>query len=144
MDRSQIALVRASFTRLSPRAAGLAAQFYERLFVLDPALRSLFRGDMAKQGIKLMTTLQLAVGVLDDPAQIIPALQHLARTHLAYGVRDEHYTTVGSALLDALADAEGEAFTADLRESWAAAYALLSGVMREAVVHSRAAGRDAL
>lgn len=139
MDRSQIALVRASFTRLSPRAAGLAARFYNRLFELDPALRPLFRGDMAKQGLKLMTTLQFAVGILDDPAQIVPALQHLAHSHLAYGVRDEHYAMVGRALLDALVDAEGEAFTAELREAWGAAYSLLSGVMREAAARTRVA-----
>lgn len=132
MEPSQITLVRASFTRLSARAPALAAQFYARLFERDPSLRPLFRGDMARQGLKLMTTLQLAVGALDAPSQIVPALQHLARTHLVYGVRDEHYATVGEALLDALAEAEGEWFTAELREAWAAAYGFISGVMREA------------
>ncbi|HMQ31487.1 MAG TPA: globin domain-containing protein [Chloroflexaceae bacterium] len=140
MDRAQITLVRASFNRLSPNAAALAARFYSRLFELDPALRPLFHGDMAKQGLKLMTTLQLAIGALDDVARIVPALEHLARTHLGYGVRDEHYATVGAALLDALADAEGAAFSPELRAAWAAAYGLLSEVMREAAA---GAGRRA-
>lgn len=132
MDRAQIALVRASFTRLGPGAAALAARFYGRLFELDPSLCPLFHSDMARQGLKLMTTLQLAIGALDDIDRVAPALQHLARTHVGYGVRDEHYATVGAALLDALADAEGAAFTPELRAAWAAAYGLISGVMREA------------
>lgn len=132
MQRASIALVQASFTRISPDAARVAAHFYRRLFELDPGLRPLFRGDIDPQGLKLMATLQLAVAALDNPARIAPALRHLGRSHLSYGVRDGHYATVGAALLDTLDALLGAAFTPALRAAWAEAYELLSAPMRDA------------
>ena len=49
-------LVRESFAKVAPIAPAAAAMFYDRLFVLDPALRPLFKGDMAEQGGKLMSS----------------------------------------------------------------------------------------
>jgi hemoglobin-like flavoprotein len=132
MDPRQIALVQTSFASIAPQASHLARQFYDRLFELDPTLRPLFSGDMAKQGLKLMATLQLAVNALRDVEQIVPALRRLGRNHRAYGVADAHYATVGAALLWALEQSLQEQFTRELRDAWAAAYAVLSGAMREA------------
>jgi hypothetical protein len=41
------ALVRGSFAEVVPIATQAAALFYDRLFILDPALKPLFKGDMA-------------------------------------------------------------------------------------------------
>jgi hypothetical protein len=40
-------LVRESFDKVAPIAPAAAAMFYDRLFVLDPALRPLFTGNRA-------------------------------------------------------------------------------------------------
>lgn len=132
MERVQIVLVQASLSRLSLQAAGLAARFYARLFALDPSLRPLFTGDMNKQGLKLMMTLQHLVGALDEMATVRPKLEQLARNHVSYGVRDEHYDTLRVALLDALAAAHGPEFSPQLRDAWTAAYDQITGVMRTA------------
>ena len=55
-------LVRASFAKVAPIAPAVAAMFYDRLFALYPALRPLFKGDMAEQGKKLMDMIGTAVG----------------------------------------------------------------------------------
>jgi hemoglobin-like flavoprotein len=47
------------------------------------------------------------------------------------GVRDEHYTTVGSALWT-LEQGLGEAFTAQVRDAWGAAYGWLAFTMQRA------------
>lgn len=133
MQRAATALVQASFGRVSPHAAQLAACFYDRLFELDPSLRPLFTGSMDRQGLKLMLTLQLAVAALDDIERIAPGLRRLGWSHRSYGVRDEHYATVETALLDALARLLGADFTPALRAAWSEAYALLTAVMRSAV-----------
>ena len=132
MTPEQIALVRASFAQVLPIADAAAALFYDRLFALDPSLRPLFRGDLAAQGRALMGLLRVAVHGLDRLDQLVPAVQALGRRHAGYGVKDEHYATVASALLWTLEQGLGAAFTPATRAAWAAAYTLLATVMQEA------------
>jgi Globin len=72
-------LVRDSFAKIAPKATIVAAMFYERLFVLDPTLRPLFKGDMAEQGTKLMGMIGTAVGNLHRLHAILPTVQDLGR-----------------------------------------------------------------
>ena len=51
---------------------------------------------------------------------------------MGYGVKQEHYATVGSALLATLAAGLGPASTPDNKEPWTVAYRALSGAMIEA------------
>ena len=75
MDAAKIAAVQNSFNKVAPIAATAAELFYGRLFELDPELRPLFKGDMAKQGDKLMTTLAIAVRGLTNLDSIVPVVK---------------------------------------------------------------------
>ena len=132
MSPQQITLVQQSFTRVVPIAETAAALFYERLFILDPSVKSLFSGDMKQQGHMLMQAIGLAVKGLHQPESILPTLQALGKRHKQYGVRTEHYTTVGAALLWTLEQGLGEAFTPEVKDAWQAAYMLLASAMQEA------------
>ncbi|HET7090540.1 MAG TPA: globin family protein [Anaerolineae bacterium] len=129
MNDTQKLLVRASFEKVLPIANAAAALFYRRLFELDPSLKPLFKGDMREQGRKLMSAIQLVVAGLDRLDKIVPAVQHLGRRHAGYGVKPEHYRTVGAALLWTLEQGLGEAFTPETKDAWIAAYTLLSDTM---------------
>jgi nitric oxide dioxygenase len=87
---------------------------------------------MEQQGNKLMSALAFVVHGLDRAETILPAVRQLAERHVGYGVKDEHYASVGQALIETLAGGLGKAFTTDVRSAWQAAYALLSTVMIEA------------
>ena len=129
MTPEQILLVRSSFAKveaLGDRAAGL---FYDRLFVLDPSLRSLFRGEPAAQRAKLMAALRTVVGALDRLDRILPVVRDLGRRHAQYGVEPEHYATVGAALIWTLGQGLGPDFTVATRRAWVAAYSLLAWTM---------------
>ena len=91
MTPKQVNIVQNSFTLVEPIAEQAAGLFYDRLFSLDPGLRSMFHGNMADQGKKLMATLAIAVNGLRRPEKIIPAVEHLGRKHAGYGVRPKHY-----------------------------------------------------
>jgi nitric oxide dioxygenase len=132
MDSTQIALVRTSFAKVEPIAEQAAAIFYDRLFELAPQVRGLFKGSMLEQGRKLMAMLRTITLKLDDLDTLVPAAQGLARRHVAYGAKPEHYAVVGQALLDTLAKGLGDDFTPAVREAWSTAYALLSKVMIDA------------
>ena len=104
----------------------LAAHFYARLFEIDPSTRALFKSDLKAQGQKLVQTIAVVVSGLDNLNAIVPAIQSLGRRHAGYGVTEQHWDSVGSALLWTLADAFGDAFTAEVHQAWAAAYALIA------------------
>jgi hemoglobin-like flavoprotein len=131
MDARQIAIVQESFEKVRPIAAVAADLFYGKLFELDPQLKSLFRGDMKEQGRMLMSVIASAVRSLSAPAPLVPALKDMGKRHVAYGVREHHYATVGTALLWTLEQGLGDDFTPELRAAWTATYTLLAGVMQE-------------
>ena len=132
MNSHEISLVKNSFAKVGPIAEQAAALFYARLFELDPALRALFHGDMAEQGRKLMHMLSLAVNGLDRLDALAPAVRALGMRHASYQVRDEHYDTVGAALLGTLETGLGTAFTPDVKDAWVSVYTLLAMTMRNA------------
>ena len=136
MTPEQITLVRESWSRVLPIADKAAELFYGRLFELDPALKSLFKGDMTEQGAKLMKMIGVAVAALDNLESVIPAVQASGARHKGYGVKDEDYDTVAEALLWTLGQGLGEAFTDDVRGAWVETYTLLAGTMKEAAANA--------
>jgi hemoglobin-like flavoprotein len=129
MTPQQVAQVQASFKKVAPIADQAAALFYGRLFETAPEVRALFTGDLKAQGRKLMTTIATVVNGLDDLEAIALAVCDLAKRHVAYGVRPEHYAPVGAALLWTVEQGLGGDFTPAVSAAWAAAYAALSDMM---------------
>ena len=91
-------LVRDSFLVLREDAGGLALLFYGKLFALEPKIRPMFRGDIERQGMKLMSMLTAVVESLDRFESLIPVLHAMGQRHTAYGVLPRHYEVVEQAL----------------------------------------------
>ena len=130
MTPQQIQLIRQTFVLVEPRAELMALIFYQRLFRLDPSLRPLFRMNIEELGGKLLQTLRVTVALLDQPFVLVPTLEALGRRHAGYGVAERHYNTVGTALLDTLAECLGGAFSPEARESWTILYADVANAMQ--------------
>jgi len=107
---TEVELVQNSFNMVVPNLESAAMTFYDRLFDLDRSLRRMFHG---------------------RPQQILGAVEELGRRHLTYGVRQEHYATVGAAVLWTLQTGLGDAFTLEVREAWTCAYLFLSSTMQQ-------------
>ena len=129
MTPTQVAQIQKSFVMVEEVREATASGFYHRLFEIAPETRPLFPQDMAEQKSKFMSMLGLIVIGLDKLEAILPAARSLASRHVGYGVRAEHYASVGTALLWTLKRELGPAWTDELAASWAAAYRLLSDVM---------------
>jgi hemoglobin-like flavoprotein len=125
-------LVRDSWAKVMPISDKAAELFYNRLFELDPSLRPLFTSDITEQGRKLMRMITVAVNGLDHLDEIIPAVRELGKRHSVYGVTNDHYDTVATALLWTLERGLGDGFNEDTRNAWIKTYTLLSTTMKEA------------
>ena len=129
MTPSQITLVQESFAKVAPISDQAAVLFYDRLFEVAPPVRAMFPEDLTEQRKKLMGTLAAVVGGLSNLDTVLPAASALAKRHVNYGAKPEHYPVVGAALLWTLEKGLGEAWTPEVAEAWTAAYGTLSGYM---------------
>ena len=126
-------LVRSTWAQVLPISDEAASLFYGRLFEIDPKTRPLFAStDMAEQGRKLMQTIDVVVAGLDSLDRIAPAVEDLGRRHVGYGVRNEHYESVGAALLWTLDQDLGEEFAPETEEAWSETYGTLAKIMKDA------------
>ncbi|MEM7019425.1 MAG: globin family protein [Pseudomonadota bacterium] len=139
MDQTQIDLVQGTFAKVAPISETAAELFYNKLFELEPSVKPLFTGDMKEQGKKLMQMIAIAVGGLNDLGNIVPAVRQLGERHVGYGVKDEHYDTVGEALIWTLGQGLGDEFTDEAKEAWVLTYTTLATVMKEAANAKQAA-----
>lgn len=129
MTPDQVALVQDSFKKVVPIADQAAVLFYDRLFEIAPQVRPMFPADMSEQRKKLMTTLGVVVAGLNNLPSVLPAASALAKKHVGYGVKPEHFATVGQALLWTLEKGLGAAWTPDVAAGWTSAYTTLADYM---------------
>lgn len=136
MTPEQIDIVEATMAAIEPRLDAVSADFYARLFALDPTLRTLFAADHEQQREKFSVELAGIASVLRRHGDFLAETTALGRRHVDYGVRPTHYRTAGIALLGALADALGTSWTSDVERAWRLAYNLTA----EAMMAARSAG----
>ncbi|MBO4221660.1 globin family protein [Bradyrhizobium neotropicale] len=129
MTPEQVKLVQESFSKVAPISEQAAILFYDRLFEVAPTVRAMFPDDMTEQRKKLMTVLAVVVNGLSNLQSVLPAASALAKRHVSYGTKAEHYPVVGGALLWTLQKGLGEAWTPEVAAAWTAAYGTLSGYM---------------
>jgi nitric oxide dioxygenase len=129
VNSTQVKLVQESFAKVVPISEAAAVLFYDRLFEVAPSVKAMFPADMTEQRKKLMTMLAAVVNGLGNLESILPAASALAKRHVGYGAKPEHYPVVGGALLWTLEKGLGDAWTPELAQAWTAAYGTLSGYM---------------
>jgi hemoglobin-like flavoprotein len=129
MNPTEAKLVQDSFAKVVPISDHAAVIFYDRLFEIAPAVKAMFPADLKEQRKNLMAALAIVVGGLSKLETILPAASALAKRHIAYGARPEHYAVVGAALLWILEKGLGESWTLEVACAWAAAYGALSDFM---------------
>ena len=139
MTPEQAQMVRLTFVALIDRKAETGRLFYERLFAIAPETSPLFHGDMDAQARKLMDSMAIAIACLRDMPALLNMLGSMAKRHVDYGVREEHYTKVGEALLWTLEKALGDAFTPEVKAAWTSLYGTVAGIMCKAAYGAGAA-----
>ena len=133
MTRSQVRIVKSSFQALTPQRNRLAGLFFAQMFVREPSLRPLFRGDLRVHGAELFEGLASIVDSIDRLYPIVPALEWLAVQSARRGLCERHYFAVVEAMLSAFRDGLGEDFTVELELAWREAARQVSAIMVRAL-----------
>ena len=133
----QIHLLRKSFHLVEAQGTVAALVFYRRLFELDPALRPLFRTDIEVQAKKLMEMLGVVLSLVDRPETLDVELELSGQRHAGYGVRTEHYATVGAAILFMLEDVLGSHWTPEVKGAWSDFYGYVTERMQRGAARVR-------
>jgi len=121
-----------SFDLIAPQGNELMDTFYARLFAAAPEVEPLFAGtDLRRQKAMLLAALVLVRRSLRDLDDLVPKLYALGARHLAYGALPEHYPVVGEALIGAMAEVAGSAWTREYEAAWTEAVGVVAGVMIE-------------
>ena len=135
-------LIVGTYRLIVPIWETVADLFYDRLFEDKPQYRELFPEDMTKQKRKLMAMLAFITKSLDwteedwqeeiapqeDLFLVVLALGR--RHHVLYKIPDDAYGPVGLALLWALDQGLGGAFTPELQRAWTKLYQALATSMQ--------------
>lgn len=112
----------------------VGALFYNRLFEIAPEVKPMFsKTTMPEQSKKLLTMLSYVIVKLDKLEDILDDVAKLAQRHEGYGVKAEHYTAVGKALLFTLEQGLGTQWNEELKAAWTEVYIVLSEAMINAV-----------
>ena len=132
-----VTLIRNSFALVAPQAEELARHFYATLFSQAPETRDLFPVNMEVQRSRLLRALVHVVQMVDRPDELVPFLEQLGRDHRKFGVLARHYDAVGAALLSAVAEFAGPAWTPPIEKAWTSAYGTVASAMRAATEAER-------
>lgn len=138
MTPNQIETVKDSFQDIYPVKDALSQTFYAELFRIAPSVRPYFAEDITAQRIKLLETLGAVVNHLHQLHLIEDTILGLARRHVGYGARPEHFGPVGHALIFALEEHCPGGLTEVQSDAWFAAYNQISDLMIEAMLTAAA------
>jgi hemoglobin-like flavoprotein len=73
--------------------------------------------------------LSVIVGRLDRLEELTEEIKQLAIRHVQYGVKEQHYKAVGSALLWTLRQGLGNDWNEKVNEAWTTCFQILSEIM---------------
>lgn len=132
MTTDQMQLVKATVPVLREHGVSLTTHFYNRMFTHNPELKHMFNMGN-QQNSKQQTALAMAVLAyaehIENPAALMPAVDHIGQKHTSLDIRPEHYAIVGRHLIASIAEVLGEAASPQLLEAWTLAYQQLAAIM---------------
>ena len=125
----QTRIVESTFKQFLDVGDAASIRFYERLFERAPHVQDLFHGDIDIQARMFLQSLNVIVVSLSSTDRAARVLQRLGEKHRGYGVMADHYTVMGTTLVETIGEFLGDDFDKEAAEAWTAAFRLISSIM---------------
>ena len=130
LTKKEIVLIKKSWSLIRKIDKAVVGDiFYSKLFFDNPELRKMFPKNMEEQYQKLLDMLNTMVERLERLDELKGDIVAMAKRHKGYGVKPQHYSMAGIALIWALQKTLADEWNEDIRSAWVNCYAILSGTM---------------
>jgi hemoglobin-like flavoprotein len=148
MTPAQLRILQRSYSKIEPQAEQFGAMFYDRLFVIAPDIRPMFRTDLKAQQSKFMkvigevvqlhlrATVSLPVTAQASGEVTLPGAFWSGKLHAAYGVRMHDFEKMKEALVWALEQVLDGDMTPEIKDAWTTAYDIVVRSMQSGM-HSK-------
>jgi hemoglobin-like flavoprotein len=131
MTPEQLALVRQTAALVEQAGDAFADRYYDLLFEYQPSARSLFPADPKFQRGRVVEEIVFLANAAGDLPPFCERARELGRRLGALGVQADDYAPMGEALVAAVADIAGAAWSPEADAAWRCLYALTSETMLE-------------
>ena len=126
-------LIQDCWRALEPTGAQLVERAAAHLLDIVPSSRSLFSGPPTLDACsRIADIIGQLVGALDEPKRFVPLAISLGRGNPDRGIDHRLYAPMGEALLWAIRQHLGDAFTAEIQTAWSEAHHLTAAIMQRA------------
>lgn len=139
MSPQSLRRIEQSFDQLEPNVDEMTRRFYDHLFTAMPEVRPLFQVNMDVQRRHFAAALALIARNLRMLDIVTEPLRQLGADHARIGVRPEQYPSVRDAMLMAMAETLGPAWTDNLATDWRELLDLICSAMLEGASQHAAA-----
>src|ERR1043165_4295648 len=102
MTPEQMQLVRLTLAQATADPLALGRDFYRRLFVLAPDLRTRFHGDVDAESLRLKETLTLVFAPPTDMPLLVATLDSRAKRDVAQGLSEPYCRAIAQSLIWAI------------------------------------------
>lgn len=113
------------------QAENVTTRMYEILFTKYPQTKPLFANATSDQHKKLAGAIAAFAGNVDNLPMLSAAVEKMATAHVATEVKPDHYPMVADALITAMGDVLGDAFTDERKSAWIEGYTFLAGILMQ-------------
>lgn len=131
-DDFDACLVKESFAHMMANSRQAMEHFYSHLFTASPETRAMFPMGMSQMRERVFAALARLVWSMDSPEESAAYLAQLGRDHRKYGVKDKHYHSFFTALLETAAYFAGSNWTPQTEAAWRGAVEYAARTMRSA------------
>lgn len=131
LSQETITAIKETIPLINQEAENVTTRMYEILFSKYPETKPLFANAQSDQHKKLAGAIAAFAGNIDNLGALGNAVEKMAQTHVTTNVKPIHYPMVADALITAMGDVLGEAFTQERKNAWVEAYTFLAGILMQ-------------
>lgn len=131
LSQETIAAVKETIPLINQESENVTTRMYEILFSKYPQTKPLFDNADKDQHKKLAGAIAAFAGNIDNLAVLGNAVEKMAQSHVMTQVKPIHYPMVADALITAMGDVLGAAFTQERKNAWVEAYTFLANVLMQ-------------
>ena len=131
LSSETIAIIKETVPLVGQEAENVTTRMYEILFSKYPETKPMFDNTAKDQHKKLAGAIAAFAGNIDNLGVLGAAVEKMAQSHVMTQVKPAHYPMVADALITAMGDVLGEAFTDARKNAWVEAYTFLANILMQ-------------